>query len=89
MVIRFTPNGWSVSAWVPAISAASCSGSHRAAGDHAEAAGVGDGGDEVPLADPAHRAAHHGDLAAEEARAARPQPVELRPSGEARPGPER
>ena len=27
-------------------------GGHRAAGDHAEAAGVGDGGDEVALAKP-------------------------------------
>ena len=50
---------------------------HRAAGDHAEPAGVGDRRHQVALADPAHRAAHDGDLAAEERRAARPQPVEL------------
>ena len=35
---------------------------HRAAGDHAEAAGVGDRRDQVALADPAHRAAHDGDV---------------------------
>ena len=45
-------------------------GSHRAAGDHTEAAGIGDGGDEVALADPAHRAAHDRDVAAKEFGAA-------------------
>ncbi len=42
---------------------------HRAAGDHAEAAGIGDGGHQGALADPAHGAAHDGDPAAEEAAA--------------------
>src|SRR6185312_5310783 len=45
-------------------------GSHRPAGDHAEAAGVGDGRDEVALGNPAHRAAHDGDVAAQELGAA-------------------
>src|SRR3546814_14518940 len=39
---------------------------HGPAGDDAEAASVGDGGDEVALRNPAHRAAHDGDLAAEQ-----------------------
>ena len=43
---------------------------HRAAGDHAEGAGIGERGDEVALGNPAHRAAEHGDLAAEEIGAA-------------------
>src|SRR3546814_10540267 len=43
---------------------------HGPAGDDAEAASVGDGGDEVALRNPAHRAAHDGDLAAEEIGAA-------------------
>ena len=50
---------------------------HRAAGDDAEAAGIGDGGDQMALADPAHRAAHDGDARAQEGTAARPQPVQL------------
>jgi hypothetical protein len=41
-------------------------GVHRAAGDHAEAAGVGDCGDEVALGHPGHGAAEDGDLAAQE-----------------------
>ena len=41
-------------------------GGHRPARDHPEAARIGDGGDEVALADPAHRPAENGDLAAEE-----------------------
>ena len=60
MVIRFTPKGLSVSAWVPAISSASAVRLHRAAGDHAEGAGVGQRRDQVALAHPAHRPAHHG-----------------------------
>ena len=51
-------------------------GGHGAARDDAEAAGVGDGGDQVALADPAHGAAHDGGFGAEEGRAARPQRVE-------------
>ena len=45
-------------------------------GDHAEAAGIGDRGDEVALRHPGHRAAHDRELGAEEGAAARPQPVE-------------
>ena len=53
-------------------------GRHRAAGDHAEAAGVGDRGDEVALRNPAHRAAQDRDLAAEELGAAVHQLLEAR-----------
>ena len=45
-------------------------GAHRAARDYSEPAGVGDGRDQVALGDPAHRAAHDRDLAAEELGAA-------------------
>ncbi len=55
-------------------------GGHRAAGDHAEAAGIGDGGDEVALGDPAHRAAQDRDVAAEELGAAVHQFLEARVS---------
>ena len=41
-------------------------GVHRPAGDHAEAAGIADRGDEVALADPAHRPAEDGIFGAEE-----------------------
>ena len=51
---------------------------HGAAGDHPEAAGVGDGGDQGALAHPAHGAAHDGGAAAQEGHAGRPQPVKLR-----------
>jgi hypothetical protein len=51
-------------------------GRHRAAGDHAEAAGVGHRADEVALADPRHRAGHDRDLAAEEGGAARHPPLQ-------------
>ena len=60
MVIRLTPNGLSVSAWVAGDLGGQQVRAHRAAGDHAEAAGVGDRGDQMPLAHPAHRAAHDG-----------------------------
>ena len=43
---------------------------HRPAGDHPEAAGIADRGDEVALANPAHRAAEDGELAAEKFGAA-------------------
>ena len=45
-------------------------GRHRATCDHAEAAGVRDGGNQVPLGHPAHRAAQDGRLAAQEIGAA-------------------
>ena len=45
-------------------------GAHRSAGDYSEPAGVGDGGDQMALGNPAHRAAHDGDVAAEELGAA-------------------
>ena len=51
-------------------------GRHRAAGDHAEGAGVRQGRYEVALRDPAHRAAQDGDLAAEEVGPALHQPPE-------------
>ena len=57
---------------------------HRAAGDHAEAAGIRQRGHQMPLAHPAHRTAKDRDLAAQELGAARPQPVELRSGGDAR-----
>ena len=50
---------------------------HRAAGDYAKAAGIGDGGDQVALADPTHRAAHDGHAAAQKTGAARPEPGQL------------
>ena len=50
---------------------------HRSRGDDPEPAGIGDGGDQVALRYPGHRAAHDGEIAAENIPAARPQPVEL------------
>jgi hypothetical protein len=41
-------------------------GGHRAAGDHSEATRIGDGCDQVPLGNPAHRAAEDGPFGAEE-----------------------
>ena len=70
MVMRLTPNGRSVRVFVSAISVSSKLRAHRAAGDDSEAAGVGDGGDEVALGNPAHRAAQDRDVAAEELGAA-------------------
>jgi hypothetical protein len=52
-------------------------GIHRAAGDHAEAAGVGDRRDQIALRHPGHGAAHDRGVAAEEFLAASPQTVEL------------
>ena len=79
MVIRLTPNGWLVSAWVPAISAASRSGviEPQAITPNPPALEMAD--DQVPLAHPAHGAAQDGNRAAEERGAARPQPVERGP----------
>jgi hypothetical protein len=51
-------------------------GLHGAAGDGAEGPGIGQSGDQVPLAHPAHRTAHDGDAAAEEAGATRHEAVE-------------
>ena len=85
MVMRFTPNGSSVRAWVPAISAASMSGPHGAAGDHAEPAGVADRRDQVPLAHPAHRAAQDRGARAQERRPPRPQPIQPAPARPRRP----
>ena len=67
MVIRLTPNGLSVSAWVAGDLGFQQRRRHRTAGDHAKAAGIGNGRDEMPLADPAHRAAQDGVFGAEEA----------------------
>ena len=61
MVIRFTPNGLSVSAWVPAISAASRSGSIEPQAITPKPPALEIADDQVALADPAHRAAHDGD----------------------------
>src|SRR5436190_15475972 len=52
-------------------------GRHRAGGDDAEPAGIGDRGDQVALRHPGHRAAHDGEIGAEKGTAARPQPVQL------------
>ncbi len=49
---------------------------HAAAGEHAETAGVGDGGDQVTFAHPAHRPAHDGGARTEEGAAARPELAE-------------
>ena len=51
---------------------------HRAAGEHAEAAGVADRGDQVPLGHPGHGPAQDGELAAEEAPATLPERVDPR-----------
>jgi hypothetical protein len=51
-------------------------GHHCSAGDDAEAAGIGNGGDEVAFGDPAHRTAQDRDLAAEEIGAALHQPLQ-------------
>jgi hypothetical protein len=45
-------------------------GGHRAARDHAERPGVGQGGDKAALRYPAHRSTHDRDLAAEKIGAA-------------------
>ena len=53
---------------------------HRPAGDHPEGARIGQSGDEVALRNPAHRAAKHGIVAAEELGAALHQALRrLRP----------
>ena len=49
---------------------------HGAAGDDAEAAGIGDRGDEIALGHPGHCAAHHRRLAAQKLAAAAPQEIE-------------
>jgi hypothetical protein len=51
-------------------------GRHRARGDDAKPAGIGNRRDQVALRHPGHRAAHHRELGAEKRAAARPQPVE-------------
>ena len=43
---------------------------HRAAGDHAKAAGVGNRADQIALGDPGHRPAHDRGFAAEKIGAA-------------------
>ena len=48
----------------------------RAAGHHAETAGVGDGGHQVPFGDPRHRAAHDRVAGAEERPPPRPVGIE-------------
>ncbi len=76
MVIRLTPNGFDGPLLRLGDLGVEQIGGHRAAGDDAERAGVGERGDEVALRDPAHRAAEDGDLAAEEIGAALHQPGE-------------
>ena len=65
MVMRLTPNGRSVSARVAAISSCRRSGSIAPQADHAEAAGLRDGGDEPAFRHPGHGAAEYGPFAAE------------------------
>src|SRR6266851_2148409 len=52
-------------------------GRHRARGDHAKPAGIGNRRDQVALRHPGHRPAHDGEIGAEKGAAALPQAVEL------------
>src|SRR6185437_11242734 len=52
-------------------------GTHRAAGDDAEAAAIRDRGNEAALRYPGHRAAHDCEIAAEKRRARTPQELQL------------
>src|SRR5438552_8564492 len=52
-------------------------GRHRARGDDAKPAGIGNRRDQVALRHPGHRPAHNGEIGAEKGAAALPQPVEL------------
>ena len=58
---------------------------HRAGGDHPEPAGGGNGGDEVALRHPGHRAAHDRQFAAEKLASPPPQPIEFGAKTIARP----
>ena len=58
---------------------------HRPAGNHAEATGVGDGGNQIALADPGHRACHDGMAGAKERRTARHQCIEAGHAAASRP----
>ena len=50
---------------------------HRSRGDDPEPAGIGDGGDQVALRHPGHRAAHDREIAAEHVPTPHPQAIEI------------
>jgi hypothetical protein len=66
MVIRLTPKGLGGQRLGRGDFGIEQFGRHRPAGDHAKAARVADGGNEVALRNPAHRAAQDRVLGAEE-----------------------